>query len=118
MGDSIRELYFGYLVFFLFIGFKLYISVKEFRKMLGPIHHMMQPPQFGDRETKQVSCDLSQKVVTAPVVTLTNRHGTTSYCEDDLLHWMASYGTCPETGVIHCMLAYGDGRTRMAINLF
>ena len=78
----------------------------------------MEPPQFGDRETKLVKCDLSQKVVTGPSISLTNRHGIKSYCEEDLLHWMASYGTCPETGIVHCMLANGDGRTRMAINLF
>lgn len=58
------------------------------------------------------------QVSTGEVITLATRHGSNSYFASDVLHWMASYGTCPETGVIHSPLQHGNGHTRMNINLF
>ena len=38
--------------------------------------------------------------------------------DDDLLHWMATYGTDPTTGHRIVRLPGGDGRTSMNINIF
>jgi len=116
--DSIRELYFTYLVFFIFIGLKAYFSIAELRKAANPAKQFLSPPEFGEKENKTISCDLSQKTITGSVITLSHRLGKVSYCESDLLHWMASYRSCPETGVIHSTLNFGSGQTRMNINLF
>jgi len=116
--DSLRELYFNYLAIFVFMLLKLYLSYGEFRKVLGPFHLLNNEPKFGIREKKTVSCDLSQKVVSGDVITFNNRNGSKSYNEEDLLHWMASYGTCPDNGVIHSPLTFGNGQTRMNVNLF
>ena len=38
--------------------------------------------------------------------------------DDDLLHWMATYGTHPATGHPIIRLPGGDGRTAMGVNIF
>ena len=58
------------------------------------------------------------QTITGPCLTLSHRLGKVSYSESDLLHWMASYRSCPESGVIHSTLNFGSGQTRMNINLF
>lgn len=116
--DSMREMYFSYLLLAFFLSLKFYFAIREAKKIKTPLELFFARPNFGQAENKTFSCDLSQKVVSGPCITLTTRQGSKSYSEQDLLHWMASFGTCPETGVIHSPLAFGDGRTSMNVNLF
>ena len=50
-------------VFFIFIGLKAYFSIAELRKAANPAKQFLSPPEFGEKENKTISCDLSQKVI-------------------------------------------------------
>lgn len=50
-------------VFFIFIGLKAYFSISELRKAAHPAKQFLSPPEFGEKDNKTISCDLSQKVV-------------------------------------------------------
>jgi len=103
---TISESYMGYLLLFTFIGFKLFILYGMLAELKAVSSLLLRTPNFNHLiESNAENCDLTVKV------DVTCR-------DDDLLHWMATYGTDPTTGHRIVRLPGGDGRTSMNINIF
>ena len=52
------------------------------------------------------------------VITLATGNGEIAYREEDLLHWMVTFGTDPATGHPIFDIPYGDGNTDMTVHFF
>lgn len=102
---TIAETYMGYLLLFTFIGFKLFLLFGIFTEFKSVVQLLLQTPSFNFLIDQENACDLTMKVDVT--------------CRDeDLLHWMATYGTHPETGHTIVRLPGGDGRTALGLALF
>jgi len=102
---TVAESYMGYLLLFTFIGFKLFMLYGIMGEVKQVTLLMLHTPSFAHLTDTDNNCDLTVKMeVTAR--------------DDDLLHWMATYGTHPATGHPIIRLPGGDGRTAMGVNIF
>lgn len=102
---TISESYMGYLLLFTFIGFKLFVLYGIVGEMKQVTMLIIHTPSFNHLIDSDNNCDLTVKVE------VTCR-------DDDLLHWMSTYGTHPGTGHPIIKLPGGDGHTSMSINIF
>jgi len=75
-------------------------------------------PQFGPKSKEVIECDLSHQTGLMDVITLSTSNGEIPYREEDLLHWMSTFGLDPTTGNAIIQIPSGDGKTDMSVNVF
>lgn len=116
--ESISESYVGYLLLAFFFGFKLFMIYGIFKNMSRIFWFSIFTPQFGPKSKENIECDLSHQTGQIDCITLSTSNGDIPYREEDLLHWMATFGLDPTTGNQIIQIPNGDGKTDMTVNFF
>lgn len=116
--ESVADSYIGYLLLAFFFGFKLFIIYGIFKSMSRIFLFTFVTPQFGPKSKEVIECDLSHQTGLMDVITLSTSNGEIPYREEDLLHWMSTFGLDPTTGNAIIQIPSGDGKTDMSVNVF
>lgn len=116
--ESVSEIYLSYLLLVVFLSIKLFAVFGIIKQIKAVVHLLFNTPNFGDKSRETIGCDLSQKTECMNVITLTNKNGNIGYGEEDFLHYLATYGSDPDSGLPMLNVPGGDGRTNLMVNIF